>query len=739
MDALQVIDTEQERKEIIRYYRRLLRSYKPKGETKENKIRRAFDIALEAHKGIRRKSGELYIFHPLAVAQIVVDEIGLGGTSIICAILHDVVEDTEITLEDIKNEFGDKVAEIIDGLTKIAGGFDVHSSNKAENIKKILLTLGKDVRIILIKLADRLHNMRTMDSMARHKQLKIAAETLYVYIPLAHRLGFYNIKSELEDLCMKYMEPNTYRDIAKRLNQTKRSRTRYVNEFIRPLKKELQNKKLNFTITGRPKTIASIWYKMKTKNVSFEEVYDKFAVRIIVESDTVHEKADCWRVYSVITDIYRPNPDRLRDWISTPKANGYEALHTTVMGPKGQWVEIQIRSKRMNDIAEKGYAAHWKYKDNGDIDDSSIDKWLNNVRELLENPNPNTFDFLDNVTLNLFADEIYVFTPKGEVKTFPANATVLDFAYDIHTDIGDKCIGAKVNHAIVPPSFQLTNGDQVRVLTAKNHKANEDSLNYVITAKARTKIKDALKRDRKFIIEKGEKTLQVIFNKMGLSDDLANKEELVKIYHLENLSNLYYLIGLGEIDVKKISKIQRDGDKFIPSTSKKITGKQISLEKTIKDTLLRNANVLMFGEGSQDVDYYLANCCKPIPGDDVFGFVNVNNDVEVHKTTCAKTSKLLSKYDYKIVKTKWTKESKIAFLTALKITGTDDVGIMYNITKVISNDLKMNMRSITIDGKDGMFEGKIMVYVDDTEHLQLLMDRLKEIKGVLYVTRLDNE
>lgn len=732
-----IINPEQERKDILTSYRNLLKSCKPQMQKGDKKmIRQAFELALEAHKDMRRKSGEPYIFHPISVAQIVSEEIGLGSVAVICALLHDVVEDTEITLEDIQREFGKSGAEIIDGLTKIKNVFDVTGNIQAENIRKILLTMSKDVRVILIKIADRLHNMRTLKAMPRGKQFRVASETLYLYAPLAHRLGLYNIKSELEDLCMKYNEPKVYKEIKAKVKSSKEARKKYIQEFNRPIREVLTEQGFKFRILGRPKAISSIWRKMKSKNVPFEEVFDKFAIRIIIDTPIEKEKSDCWKVYSIVTDFYRPNPDRLRDWISTPKANGYEALHTTVMGPNGKWVEVQIRTERMHDVAEKGYAAHWKYKEN-DNSESGIDDWLKRIRELLENPDSNTFDFLDDFKLNLFTEEIYVFTPKGELKRLPANATVLDFAFEIHTTIGLQCIGAKVNQKIASQSHQLNNGDQVEILTSKKQRPSEDWLQQVITAKAKAKIKEALKEGRKEIIDYGKHTLERVFKVMNLSFNSNNLNTLLAYYQLNTVNDLFYSVGMGNIPFKDIYKFTRKGDKieiaceFVPN--------QEAVEQAIKNRLLTNANVMAFGENADKIDYNLAGCCKPIPGDDAFGFINKNKEIEIHKANCPKAINLISKFGFKIVKTKWTKEHKIAFLTGLKITGVDDVGVMLKITNVISGEMKINMQSITIDSKDGVFEGKMMVYVDDTDHLQHLMNRLKELDGILSVNRFEEE
>jgi GTP pyrophosphokinase len=736
---LQQVNEEQERKEILLKYRQLLKVSRTRlwrGDRKQ--IRLAFEMALEAHKDMRRKSGEPYIFHPIEVAKIVADEIGLGSTSVICALLHDVVEDTETTLQDIQVEFGKHVSEIIDGLTKISAVFDVSGGSiQAENVKKILFTLAKDVRVILIKLSDRLHNMRTMDAMPKNKQIKIASETLYLYAPLAHRLGLYAIKSELEDLAMKYTEQKTYKAINKKLTDSKEARESYIEDFLKPIKRSLQKGKIKFDVTGRSKSIYSIWNKMKKQGVPFEEVYDKFAIRIIIDSPQDKEKADCWRAYSIVTDHYHPNPDRLRDWISNPKANGYEALHTTVMGPEGQWVEVQIRTKRMNEIAEKGFAAHWKYKEDAPAEESALDDWLKGIRELLEDNDKNTYDFLDEFQLNFFTDEIYLFTPKGDLKVLPTNSTVLDYAFEIHTDVGVNCIGAKVNHKIVPLSHQLSNGDQVEVLTSKKQQPNEAWLDQVITPKAKTKIKDALKKERNKIVKQGQKMVEGALKKRKITLNAPNLTALIQYFQFSSPIDLYYSAGIGNINLEDLNGISTNRGSIILASRKSKGTKGDHVEKAIKNTLLRNANLLVFGENSDQIDYNMATCCNPIPGDDVNGFVNKHGEIEIHKANCATSIKLISKYGYKIVKTKWSKEHKIAFLTGLKITGLDDVGIMHKITEVISGKQKVNIQSITIDSHDGIFEGTINVYVDDTQHLKGLMKELERVKEILSVNRLD--
>ncbi len=735
--------TEAERKALLKEYRNLLALLRPQMLKADKKyIRQAFEMAMDAHKEMRRKSGEPYIFHPLAVAQIVAGDIGLGPLAVVCALLHDVVEDTEFTLEDIEKEFGKKAAEIIDGLTKISVLLDAQGYIQAENVRKVLLTLAKDVRVILIKLADRLHNMRTMDAMARNKQIKIAGETLYLYVPLAHRLGLYNIKSELEDLAMKYTEPKVYKQIATKLAESKKERNKYINEFIKPIKDALSKTDLEFEIYGRPKSISSIWQKIKEKSVTFDEVYDKFAIRIIIDVPENEEKATCWQVYSIVADIYRPNPERLRDWISAPKPNGYEALHTTVMGPKGKWVEVQIRSKQMNEIAEKGYAAHWIYKEKNQTathheSESAIEDWLRRVRELLENPETNTLDFIDDFKINLLSEEIYAFTPKGDIKVLPNKSSILDFAFNIHSDLGYHCIGAKVNHRIEPISYILRNGDQIEVLTSKKQKPTEDWLKYAVSTKARAKIKDVLREDRRRIIKIGKLNLENLFREYKISFQTANLNKIVSYYNFNSVDELYYSIGLGNFKYEDFYQFKQIGDTIEFADNNKQHTENVEL--TIKNKLSQNSNLFMFDDLSTQVDYSLAECCKPIAGDEVFGFVNKNNVVEIHRSNCPQAISVISKYGYRMLRTKWNRQHQIAFLTGLKITGIDDVGVMFKMTTIISGELKINMQSITIETDDGLFEGIIKVYVRDTEQLNLLMDRLKALEGVLSVTQLEQQ
>ncbi len=730
-----VIDLEAEKKEILKRYRALLRACKSTMQKGDKRmIRLAFDMALESHQNMRRKSGEPYIYHPIAVAQIAAEEIGLGTTSIVCALLHDVVEDTDISLDDIEREFGKKVTKIIDGLTKISGVFDYNSSLQAENFRKMLLTLADDVRVILIKLADRLHNMRTMEFMPRDKQLKISSETVYLYAPLAHRLGLYTLKSELEDLSMKYMEPVTYKFIAQQLNEKKAERENFIKDFIAPIKDILIEQGLDADLYGRPKSIHSIWTKMRKKNIPFDEVYDLFAVRVILNSKPENEKSDSWKAYSIVTDLYHPNPDRLRDWISSPRANGYESLHTTVMGPRGQWVEVQIRTTRMNEIAEKGFAAHWKYKEEPN-NDSGLDQWIHKVRELLSNPESNALDFLDDFKMNLFSDEIFIFTPKGSLIQLPVDATALDFAFEIHTDIGASCIGAKVNHKLVPLSYKLQNGDQVEIITSSKQSPKEDWLNFVVTAKAKSKIKSSLKEEKRKIAENGKEILERKLKSLKVTYNSDNLYKLAYYFKLSSTLDLFYNVAQGKIDVKQLKEFVTS-EKVIENKPERV--EFIPNEQFTKKVKGDDSDTLLIGEDLQKLDYKLSACCNPIPGDDVFGFVTVGDGIKIHRTNCPNAAKLMANYGYRIVKAKWNSQKELAFLTGIHITGIDDVGLINKITTVISSDFKVNMRSITVDTEDGIFEGSIMVYVNNTKHLDNLIAKLKGVVGVNSVTRFDS-
>ncbi|MEJ7737613.1 MAG: RelA/SpoT family protein [Chitinophagaceae bacterium] len=728
---------DQEKKLILREYRGLLRSLKSKLKKGDKElVRQAFELAADAHKTMRRKSGEPYILHPLAVAKICTEEIGLGVRSTICALLHDTVEDTDIILEDIQREFGTEILKIVDGLTKISNVIDVNASQQAENFKKILLTLTDDPRVILIKLADRLHNMRTMESMKREKQLKISSETVYVYAPLAHRMGLYNIKTEMEDLSMKYMEQDTYKEIARKLSETKRERSRYINEFIRPIKDKLEKGDFDFDIYGRPKSIHSIWNKMKKKGVSFEEVYDLFAIRVIINSPPEKEKEDCWKVYSMITDEYSPSPERLRDWLSNPKANGYEALHTTVMGPQGKWVEVQIRTKRMNEIAEKGLAAHYKYKE-GAGDESRFDKWFQQIREVLSTQETDGVDFLQDFKTSFLAEEIYVYTPKGDVKMLPTGSSALDFAFSIHSAIGVKCIGAKVNHKLVPISHKLRSGDQVEIITSNKQKPSEDWLNIVVTAKAKNKVKDSLKEEKRSIAEEGKYTLQRKMEGMGAGFNQHNIDELTAFYKLTSSLDLFYRIATKTLDLKELKEFIVLGDRL--EMPKPVKVHEHKPDFTGSPASKKDAELIIFGESSDKIMYTLANCCKPIPGDDVFGFVTTGEGLRIHRTTCPNAARLLSNYGHRVVKTKWAKNKEISFLTGVKIIGLDDVGVINKITNLISGELKININALTVEAKDGLFEGNIKVYVHDKEELDELVMRLKQLGGIHSVDRFETE
>ena len=733
------IDVEDEKKEIVRRYSRLLRRAKPFLKEGDSKIiRRAFNTALDAHKDMRRRTGEPYIYHPLDVALIAIDEIGLGTTAIVAALLHDVVEDTELELADVERDFGPKVAKIIDGLTKISGVFDQGTSEQAENFRKMLLTLSDDVRVILIKLADRLHNMRTLDSMPQNKQLKVASETMYIYAPLAHRLGLYSIKTELEDLWLKYTETDQYDEISKKIVDTREARDRFVNRFIRPIRKELKEQSLAFEIKGRTKSIYSIWNKMRKQNIPFEEVYDLFAIRIILDSEPDHEKADCWKVYSIVTDFYQPNPDRLRDWISTPKGNGYESLHTTVMSSPGKWVEVQIRTRRMDDIAEKGYAAHWKYKDSASNAQSSrLESWISDVREMLEQSDSTAIEFVDDFRSNLFHEEVFVFTPKGDLKTLPHGATALDFAFEIHTEIGARCLGAKVNQKLVPLNHLLKNGDQVEVLTSKKQKPSEDWLRFVVSSKARSKIKDALKEERKAAAIEGKEIVKRKLRQMKLKLNNETVEQLRAYFDERTVLDFYYKVGKGVIDAKEIKRF-KEARSSIPKDPEERIEDAASFKKQIAKVRQQQSDMLLIGEDMDVVDYRLAKCCNPIPGDEVFGFVTVNEGIKIHRTSCPNAPELLSSYGYRVVKAKWSSQMDNAFLTDLKIIGTDRLGLINDVTSIISGELNVNMRAMTIATDQGIFEGKITLYVQDTGHLEVMIRRLQKVNGVVKVTRIDD-
>lgn len=733
-------DLEAEKIEIVRRYRKLLRKAKPFLKDDDAKqIKKAFNYSLKAHEGTRRKSGEPYIYHPLAVAQICVEEIGLGTTSIISALLHDVVEDTEAEVEDIEQEFGPKVASIIDGLTKISGVFEYGTSQQAENFRKMLLTMAQDVRVILIKLADRLHNMRTLQSMPRQKQLKIASETIYLYAPLAHRLGLYAMKSELEDLYLKYTENEMYIDINRKVDATKEVRNKFIKRFNRPIQKSLNSLGIEYSIKGRPKSVYSIWNKMKKQNIPFEQVYDLFAIRIILEIPYEKEKAACWQVYSIVTDYYKPNPDRLRDWISTPKANGYESLHTTVMSNDGKWVEVQIRTRRMDEIAEKGYAAHWKYKDSVTPQESGLEQWITKVRELLEQNDLSAIEFVDDFRSNLFNEEVFAFTPNGDLKILPHGATALDFAFDIHTEVGQRCLGAKVNQKLVPLNYVLKNGDQVEILTSEKQKPSEDWLRFVVSSKARSKIKEGLKEGKKEIANEGREILERKLKNLKIETTQESYNKIRAYFNVESQLDLFYNIAKGIIDVKDLKKFKEEGkDVDIKKKTRRIKDAQ-TFKKEITDVKGRTDDILFIGEDMDLVDYKFAKCCNPIPGDDVFGFVTVNEGIKIHRTSCPNAPELLSNHGHRVVKAKWASKHEQSFVVGLEIIGTDRVGLINDVTEIISHELKVNMRSISVDTDTGIFEGKIMLYINDTRHLDILITKLEQVHGVVKVTRFEYE
>ena len=724
-------DIIEENKEIAGRYRQLLKVSKwsrEKGDV--TIIRKAFDLALEAHRPMRRKSGEPYIYHPIAVAKIAAEEIGLGTTSIVCALLHDVVEDTDITLEEIEAQFGSKVANIIDGLTKISGVFDT-SSPQAENFRKMLLTMANDVRVILIKLCDRLHNMRTLEHMSDKGQLKIASETTFIYAPLAHRLGLYAIKTELEDLSLKYTQPILYQDLKQKLSATKEQRNKYIRSIIKPLKQEFDELGIKYEIKGRPKSIHSIYSKMVSKKLEFEDVYDLFAIRIIIDSDPEDEKMDCWNVYSIITSIFKPNTERMRDWISIPKSNGYESLHTTVMGPKGQWVEVQIRSTRMDDIAEKGYAAHWKYKgkDENSKATNSLDNWIQQVREVLETQEGNALDFIDEFKMSLYADEVFAFTPKGMLKKLPQSSTALDFAFEIHTEVGAKCLGAKVNGKLVPLSYEVKNGDQIEILTSNKQKPNKDWLAFVKTGKARTRIKQSLKDNKRVVANLGKESLSRKMKNAGYVINTENMNKLIAFYKVEDELELTYQIGEGIIDKEKI-KLQ---EIFVETKSTHKAG----IAKEFNTLKSKTKNELILGDDNVEMDYSMANCCNPIPGDKVIGFITVMGEIKIHQTSCKNAANLMSRFGYRIIKANWSDDvtTQEDFEAALEISGIDSLGLVSKVTDIVSKQLKVNMKSISFESLDGTFIGKLKVQVSDTEHLDQLMNELKSIDEYVKVTR----
>jgi GTP diphosphokinase / guanosine-3',5'-bis(diphosphate) 3'-diphosphatase len=740
---IDTIDTsvlpESTKKDLINKYRGLLRVCRrcnSKGENEQ--IKKAFNIALNAHLHKKRESGDPYIYHPIAVARIAVEEIGLGTTSVIAALLHETVKEGVYSFNEIESDFGIPVRVIVEGLTKMSGLTAMNTSLQAENFRKLLLTLSSDVRVILLKLADRMENMRNLEYASAERQLQTASETFYLYAPLAHRLGLYTIKSEMEDLSMKYTNPDIYADIQKKLKNTTTARNRFIKEFTEPIKNELNLHNFDFEIKGRTKSVYSIWNKMKKQQADFGEVYDIFAIRIILDSEIKNEKSDCWRVYSIVTDFYQPNTNRMRDWISVPKSNGYESLHTTVVGPGGKFVEVQIRTKRMNEIAEKGLAAHWKYK--GDGEANGLGEWLVHIREILENPEPNALEFVDSFKLNLYSEEVFVFTPNGDLKRFPSGATVLDFAFEIHTDVGSRCVGAKVNGRNVPIKQPLQNGDQISILTSKNQTPKIDWLNWVVTAKARTKIKQSLKEARQVDSDNGREMLSRRLKnwKIELSDKIKGK--LIKHYKVKTSFDFFYLIGSGRIDPNDV----KDTILYLEQKEKLTAG---NIPEAVSATEVRtmdvlpdkSSDILIIDNSLNNIDYKFAPCCNPVFGDPVFGFVSVTGGIKIHRINCPNAPSMLTRYDYRIVKAQWTSTSEsTSFQVMIKLNGIDEIGIVNKISDVVSKDLKMTLRSISIDNSDGMFEGIIRVIVKNKAQLDLLLHKLTRVKAVLKAIRLDN-
>ena len=731
---------------INQAFHELLNDYlNTKHRKKVEIITKAFNFANQAHKGIKRRSGEPYIMHPIAVASIVCNEIGLGSTSICAALLHDVVEDTDYTVEDIENIFGPKIAQIVDGLTKISGGiFGDRASAQAENFKKLLLTMSNDIRVILIKIADRLHNMRTLGSMLPNKQYKIAGETLYIYAPLANRLGLYKIKTELENLSFKYEHPEEYAEIEEKLNATAAERDKVFNNFTAPIRTQLDKMGLKYRILARVKSIYSIWNKMQTKHVPFEEIFDLLAVRIIFEPRNEEEELnDCFDIYVSISKIYKPHPDRLRDWVSHPKANGYQALHVTLMGNNGQWIEVQIRSERMNDVAEQGFAAHWKYKEGGGSEDEGeLEKWLRTIKEILDDPQPDAIDFLDTIKLNLFASEIFVFTPKGELKTMPQNSTALDFAFSLHTDIGSHCIGAKVNHKLVPLSHKLQSGDQVEILTSKSQRVQPQWEVFATTARARAKIAAILRKERKANQKIGEEILSEFLKKEEVRPEEAVIEKLRKLHNAKNEEELLAAIGskaivLGEADKNELKEKQTSNwKKYLTFSFGNNKEKQEEKEPQEKEKI-NPKQVLKLTEESLQKKYIMAECCHPIPGDDVLGYVDENDRIIIHKRQCPVAAKLKSSYGNRILATEWDTHKELSFLVYIYIKGIDSMGLLNEVTQVISRQLNVNIRKLTIETEDGIFEGKIQLWVHDVDDVKTICNNLKKIQNIKQVSRVE--
>ena len=733
-------DIKKENAEIAKEYKELLRiSYRNLSTADKKVIRKAFDVAVDAHKDQRRKSGEAYIFHPISVAKIVASEIGLDATSIAAALLHDVVEDCEdYSITDIEQLFGETIARIVNGLTKISSlKKDKDISLQAENFRKMLLTLNDDVRVIIIKIADRLHNMQTIHSLREDKQIKIASETLYIYAPLAHKIGLYNVKSELEDLALKYTEPDIYESIFLKIKESKEEQDLYIKEISSVLESALKKERIKYEIKGRPKSIFSIRRKMQKQGVSFEEVYDKFAVRIIYKSGEKNEKFLAWKIYSIVTDFFRPNPTRLRDWISSPKSTGYEALHITVMGPKGRWVEVQIRSERMNEIAEKGYAAHYKYKEGDISNDENLESWIGKLQEVMDNPSANAVDFVEEFKLNLYAKEIFVFTPDGDLKSLPKEATPLDFAFSIHTEVGLKTRGAKVNGKLVPLSYTLHSGDQVSIITSENAKPNSNWLDYATTARARSKIKSSLKEEKKLIAEDGKEILRRKLKQLKINLNERSINELVNFFKLQTSLDLFYRVGIGSIDNSMLKKFAASRSNVLVSFIKnKIQRKKTTTAETIdNDEITSKYDMLVFGKEEEKLNYKVASCCNPIPGDKVFGFLSIREGIKVHKKNCPNAVSLQSNYAYRIILAKWIDSSQQVFRAVIKLTGIDEKGLVNDITKLISANMNVNIKSIKFDSNSGTFNGEIAVEVNNTTFVTKLTERLKKINGIEKVTR----
>ena len=732
------VEIEVENKAIAKEYKELLRiSYQTLSDDDKKLIRKAFDLAVEAHKDVRRKSGEAYIFHPIAVAKIVASEIGLGASSIAAALMHDVVEDTDITVEDIEKQFNSKIAQLVEGLTKISQvQKDMNISLQAENFRKMLLTLNDDVRVILIKLADRLHNMQTMESMADYKQMKIASETLYIYAPLAHRLGLYNIKMKLEDLGLKYTEPEVYNDIVGKIKETKEEQDEYIKTISDVIRESLEAEGIDCVIKGRPKSIYSIRRKMKAQNVSYDEVYDKFALRIVYNCEPGQEKFIAWKIYSIVTDHYRPSPSRLRDWISSPKSTGYEALHITVMGPKGRWVEVQVRSERMDEIAEKGYAAHYKYKQ-GATEESGLDVWLNLLKEALENQETNAVDFVEDFKMNLYSKEIFVFTPKGEIKSLPKGATSLDFAFSIHSEIGVKTRGTRVNGKLVPLNYELKSGDQIEIITSANQKPTTHWLDYVTTSRAKTKIKNVLNENTKKIAEDGKELLTRKLRHLKIAFNETTVNEMVSFFKLKTSLDLFFRAGVGSIDNAQLKEFASlKSNSFMNFFKNKIKrSPSVAPEYIQKDEISNNYDMLVFGKEQDKLDYKLSSCCNPIPGDNVFGFITINEGIKVHKKDCPNAISMQSNYAYRIIQAKWIDSSQQEFKAMLDITGMDSLGLTNELTKVISSNMHVNIQSISLSSEAGIFKGQVVVIVQNNVILKKLTDNIKKIDGIDKVTR----